>query len=123
MNKKAILSWIAAAVLCAAGIAVFLLLRGLSVDNPAAAIYLDGKLYRTLSLSEDTELAVESERGYNVVTVKDGAVSVTEADCPDKICVKSGAVSGGAVPIICLPHRLAVRIISAEEGNIDAQIN
>ncbi len=122
MSKKAIIAWSGAVLLCLAGIAVFLLLRGVNISNPVAEIYLDGSLYRTLSLSEDTELIVESSYGSNTITVSDGAVSVTAADCPDKVCVASGAICGGAVPIICLPHRLEVRIVSAERSDIDTQI-
>ncbi len=123
MNKKIIAAWIAAAAACAAGIAVFLMMKGMQINQPAAAIYLDGKLYRTLSLEEDTQLEIASSYGSNTVKVEAGAISVVSADCPDKVCVRSGAISGGAIPIICLPHRLEIRIISTAEDEVDAQIN
>lgn len=110
MDKKSVAVGSSLALLCALGLLASMLLFGSEKDNPCAQIYVGGELYKTLPLSEDAEVTVETELGRNVVTVKDGAVSVTEADCPDKVCVRTGALSGGDVPIICLPHRLEIRI-------------
>ena len=39
-----------------------------------------------------------------------GAISVTEADCPDGICVRQGKLTTAGVPIVCMPHRLVIEI-------------
>ncbi len=122
MSKKTIIAWTAAALVAIAGIAAFILLRSADVSDPAAEIYLDGKLHKTVSLSQNTEFTVSSEYGSNTIRVSDGTIAVVGADCPDKVCIASGAISGGMVPIICLPHRLEIRIISASDENIDIQI-
>ena len=122
MNKRTIASWLAAALVCAAGITLFLLMRGINVTDPVAEIYVNGELYRSVRLDSDTEFAVESSYGSNTIRVKDGRIAVISADCPDKVCVSSGAISGGAVPIICLPHRLEIRIVSGADDDIDTQI-
>ncbi len=75
-----------------------------------AEIYSNGELVKKLPLSEDTVFKVECESGYNVIQISGGAVSVTDADCPDKVCVKTGALSDGVIPIVCLPHRLEVKV-------------
>ena len=123
MSRKMIAAWAAAVLVCIVGIAVFLLMCGIEASAPAAEIYLDGKLYKTISLYENTEFTVHSEYGSNKIRVANGAIAVIEADCPDKVCISSGAVSSGIVPIICLPHRLEIRIISTEADDIDVQIN
>lgn len=74
-----------------------------------ADIYVDGKLYRSVSLSTDCSFRVNTDRGYNDICIKNGTISVTAADCPDKVCVKSGICTGSA-PIVCLPHRLTIQI-------------
>lgn len=122
MSKRIIIAWVAVALVCIAGIVLFLLLRGSDVTNPVAEIYLDGELYRTVSLSEDIEFTVTSDHGSNTICVKNNSIAVISADCPDKVCISSGAISGGVVPIICLPHRLEIRIVSADEADIDVQI-
>ena len=122
MSKKTIIAWTAAALVAIAGIAAFILLRSADISDPAAEIYLDGKLHKTVTLSQNAEFTVSSEYGSNTIRVSDGTIAVVGADCPDKVCIASGAISGGMVPIICLPHRLEIRIISASDENIDIQI-
>ena len=122
MSKKTIAAWLAAALLCVAGITLFLLLRGMNITDPAAEIYVDGSLYRRVDLAQDATFTVESEHGTNTIRVSEGRISVISADCPDQVCVASGAISGGAVPIICLPHRLEIRIVSAADNDTDTQI-
>lgn len=102
---------------------VFLLCAALSayllLPKQAAAsvtVISDGTTVAVLELSKDTELTVPYGDGYNVITVRDGAVRVTEASCPDRYCVRSGARSAG-LPIICLPNRLVLRF--SEPGDLD----
>ena len=82
-----------------------------------AEVYSDGKLVATVSLAVDQEKIIESDYGINVVTVKDGKIAVTHADCPDGYCMKRGFCSGGA-QIVCLPNRLVIRFGGHQE--IDA---
>ncbi len=104
------------------GIIVWVYMRNVKVENPQAEIYSEGKLIYRLSLSEATEFTVTTDSGNNTITIADGKISVTAADCPDKVCVNTGAVSGGNIPIICLPHKLEIRIVSGS-STIDAQVN
>lgn len=71
----------------------------------AARIYSDGELVKTVSLGVDQEFSVH---GHNTITVEDGAIAVTQADCPDGYCMKRGFCSGGA-DIVCLPNRLVIQ--------------
>lgn len=98
-------------IVCAAAAAI---LYGADKNDPCAEVYVNGSLYAALPLSEDRELVVKTELGTNTVRVKDGAVSVVEADCPDKVCVHTGAVSKGNVPIICLPHKLEIKVVNGK---------
>lgn len=76
----------------------------------------EGQLLYVLSLSENTQVTVKTERGTNIVTVLDGKVAVTEADCPDGYCMARGYCSGGT-QIVCLPNRLVLEFVG--ETNID----
>lgn len=115
MNKKYFTALGLLLVIAAAGIAVWFIMKNAEREQPTVEIIQDGKLLRTVSLSEDTEFTIECAEGFNTVTVKDGAVMISSADCPDLVCVKTGAISGGAVPIVCLPHRLEIRVVSGGE--------
>ena len=112
MSKKYYIALAALLVIAAAGIAAWFIMKKTRFEEPTAEIIQDGKLLKTVPLSENTEFIIECDDGYNTVTVKDGAVMISAADCPDLVCVKTGAISGGAMPIVCLPHRLEVRVIN-----------
>lgn len=115
MKKKTAIVWAILAATAVGGIVVFLMMRGIKVENPVANVYLNGELVYTLPLDEDAEVRVESENGYNVVKVENGEVRISEADCPDLVCVRTGAISGGTVPIVCLPHRVEIKVSSNSE--------
>ena len=53
-------------------------------------------------------------RGYTLtVAVENGAVRVSESDCPNQDCVHSGAISRAGQSIVCLPARVAVTLEGA----------
>ena len=74
----------------------------------------DGKLVKTVLLSVDQSFAVEGPQGTNVITVADGKIAVTEADCPDHYCMKRGYCSGGTA-IVCLPNKLVIEFSAQQE--------
>ena len=82
-------------------------------------VWSDGELLYTLPLSVPRQITVESAYGTNVVTVENGAVAVTEADCPDHYCMKRGFCDGG-VQIVCLPNRLVLKFVG--EQTVDAVV-
>lgn len=91
--------------------AVLLLQRLLQGDGVTAVVKVGSQVTHTLPLSRDQELWVgDEEIGRNLVRVKDGKVMVVEADCPDKVCVHTGAISQEGEVIACLPHGLIVYI-------------
>ncbi len=75
-----------------------------------AEVWSEGKLLYTLDLQEAQTRTVTTSRGTNVITVKDGKLAVTQADCPDGYCMDRGFCSGG-MQIVCLPHQLIVQFL------------
>jgi hypothetical protein len=94
------------------------------MDEAGVEILLDGELLERYPLSEDRTVTVPgAEEGYNLVLVSGGTVKVTDADCPDRLCMKQKGISRDGESIICLPHRLVVRIQSQKESDVDAVTN
>lgn len=110
-------SWI---VICGV---LFVLCGGLSLwllgpgESQYAQVICDGEVLFTLDLRVDQERVVETVHGRNVVSVRQGKVAVTEADCPDGYCMQRGWCAGGP-QIVCLPNRLVIRF--TEGGDVDA---
>lgn len=73
-----------------------------------------GEIIAELDLSKDTVFEAEtSDGGKNTIQVKDGSVFVSDANCPDLICVKTGKISTTGLPVACLPHGLIITIQDA----------
>ena len=80
-----------------------------------ARITSDGEFLLTVDLAIDQEFTVESSGGgRNTITVKDGAIAVTAADCPDHYCMDRGFCTGGT-QIVCLPNRLVISFLDDQE--------
>ena len=119
MGKKYAAALVILLLIAAAGIAAWVVMKNEKHgEAPSVEIIQNGVLLKTVPLSEDIEFTIECGDGSNTVTIRDGAVMVSRADCPDLVCVKTGAISGGAVPIICLPHRLEIRVVNGEDVEV-----
>ena len=93
-------------------------------EGAEVVVTVDGEVYRTLPLDEDTTLTVGGKQGdYNVVEIKDGEVRMTEADCRDQICVNHKAIHYNNESIVCLPHKVTVEIHGGEESDVDIMTN
>lgn len=99
-----------AVILVISAIMTFLFMR--PSDSERVVVIRDGEVLYSfdLSKSENQTIRVEYEGGgYNIIEIKDGAIKISDADCPDKTCVKSGTLDYSGLPIVCLPHHLIVR--------------
>ena len=117
MTKTKAIIAVFAALLIISGLGA-LAVRSLPGGN-VARVYVDGKQVREIPLDRDSETVIETAWGSNTITVTAGELRVTEADCPDKVCIRTGILRGG-VPIVCLPHRLTVTLGAG--GDADAAV-
>jgi hypothetical protein len=112
MKNKAWIALIGALLIVCLAASVWLLWpKG---DAAYAEIRSGGKLIHTLDLSIDREITVATHKGTNVITVKDGHIAVTQADCPDHYCMDRGFCAGG-LQIVCLPNELEIRFVGEPE--------
>ena len=117
MNKatKAILALLVLAVV-ASGVWIFLGKSG--AENPRVVIEVDGEIFADYDMDEVKGIIpVSTENGgENRVWVQEDLVFMDSANCPDQTCVKQGVIKDGTVPIVCLPHKVIVRIEGGESG-------
>ncbi len=89
-------------------------------SGAVAAVYVNGVKTAEYPLSVDTTVTLKSENGgYNVLVVSDGCADVTDASCPDGICVRTRAVRYAGESIICLPNKTEIRIEGAPFSGVD----
>ena len=117
MNKatKAILAVLVLAVV-ASGAWIFLGKSG--AENPRVVIEVDGEIFADYDMDEVKGIIpISTENGgENRVWVQEDLVFMDSANCPDQTCVKQGVIKDGTVPIVCLPHKVIVRIEGGESG-------
>ena len=108
-----------AAVLLILGVTGVLIVKyGLKSGN-TADVYIDDKLVQTIDLSVDDEYTFQTDKGSNTVEVRNGAVSMKSADCPDKVCVRMGTKNRNGATITCLPHKLVIEVHGGQEQEVD----
>lgn len=82
-------------------------------------IIQDGKIIERYAVDKNLSKTVNITNGdfKNIIEIKDGKIRMISANCPDKLCVKSHEISKNGEMIVCLPHRLYVKLVNAEEEN------
>ena len=111
-------------ILLLAGLLILCLALSFFLTRPGKAAtraaIRSGDTVITISLLEDQEFTLHApDGGYNTITVRDGKIAVTEADCPDRYCVRQGFCNSG-VQIVCLPHGLVISFLN--DAGIDGAV-
>lgn len=102
----------------------FFFQRTKETDGIKAVVYQDGIETGTYFLHDaQTKTISYKEGGYNVLSIETDGVSVRDADCPDKLCVKHRKISKNGESIICLPHKLVIEIQGGDMAEMDAIAN
>ena len=85
-------------------------------DNLYVEVSIDGKIDSRFVIDKDVEIMLSTG---NKLIIKDGLVSIHEANCPDKLCIKQGSISKMNESIICLPNKLIVRIVQDKKSSAE----
>ncbi|MGN0160979.1 MAG: NusG domain II-containing protein [Lachnospiraceae bacterium] len=97
------------------GITAFLYAK--KAPGSIANVYVDGECVYSVDLSLVTQgytrEIISKDGSVNTLSIEPGRICISAADCPDQVCVHTGWIADSVAPIVCLPHRLVVRI----EGN------
>ena len=117
MNKatKAILALLVLAVVASGA---WILFGRSSAADPRVVIEVDGEIFAAYDMDEVKGIIpISTENGgENRVWVQEDLVFMDSANCPDQTCVKQGVIKDSTVPIVCLPHKVIVRIEGGESG-------
>lgn len=83
-------------------------------DSTLVEIVQDNDVLYTFDLSSapNQNIDIEYDGSHNVVTIEDGKIFISKADCNDNTCVKTGVLKSKSLPIVCLPNHLIIRFKS-----------
>ena len=104
---------ILAAVILLIAVAGLLFVKLTKTQGNTVVVKIDGVKAVEYSLDEDVRYEIKTGKNnedINVLVIKDGKASITEADCPDGICKDYRPISYVGETIVCLPHKVVVEI-------------
>ncbi len=121
VKKKDIILIAVVLVVAIAGLLVFYLTQK---SGDTVVVTIDGVIYNEYPLNKDIEVDIPGiNGGTNHLVIKDGFADMTDADCPDKICVDSRKISKTGESIICLPNKVVVKIEGNTLSEVDGSTN
>lgn|GEM_PF-1444467 len=85
---------------------------GIVTDSPGSGAVISDQDDMKKRETDETVKTCETNR----IVIENGTVRVSEANCKNGICVKTGEIRMSGERILCLPHRL---IVSIEGGEVD----
>ena len=109
-------------------------------EGGTVLISLDGREYAKFPLSQEGIYLIRSgesirkldseevpaditDKGYNILKVKDGYATMIKAGCPDLLCVHQADIKHTGDQIVCLPNKVVVEIINGKAGEVDIVTN
>ena len=104
-------------ILLLAAILIFLYVRSGQETGAVAVVTVDGEEVGRYPLNKSGTFSLNG--GSNILVIGDGMAWVSEANCPDKICMGMGKISRNGEFIACLPNRVLIVIEGGEETGVD----
>ena len=87
---------------------ILLLIIRAENNGTYVTVSLDGRVIGSYALTEKKQVVEIGES--NILTIINNEAYMSNALCPDKICVERGRVSKSGEEIICMPNRVIVRL-------------
>ena len=86
-------------------------------EGATAVVRVDGRVTERHPLTENGVYPLNG--GSNILVIENGEAFLSEADCPDLLCVKQGRIRYNGQTITCLPNRLTVTVEGGESNGVD----
>ena len=86
-------------------------------EGGEVVVRVDGVITERHSLSADGRFPLNG--GSNILVIRDGQAWLSEANCPDLLCVKQGKIRYTGQVITCLPNRVTVTVEGGESDGVD----
>ena len=106
-------------ILLLAALLLFALTQGTRESGAEAVVTVDGTEVGRYPLSKAGTFPLNG--GTNILVIENGEAWVTEANCPDKICMGMGKISRNGEFIACLPNRLLIVVEGGEKAAVDGR--
>ena len=110
-----------AAVLLVPGVILLGVLFFRGDSGNTVTVRVGGEAVASFPLEQDTEYRIEgADGGTNLLVIEYGTARISQADCPDGLCVGMGRIRRAGQSIVCLPHQVIVEVEGGEGEGVDA---
>ncbi|MCR5664701.1 MAG: NusG domain II-containing protein [Oscillospiraceae bacterium] len=116
-DRKGLHDLLLIAALLLLALAVFLVLNAFREQGGVAVVRVNGAETERHSLSVNGVFPLNG--GSNVLVIENGEAWLSEANCPDLLCVGQGKIRYAGQTITCLPNRLTVTVEGGESDGVD----
>ena len=116
-DKKRRTDLIVIASLLLLALALYLVLGATRQEGGVVVVRVDGAETERHALSQDGTYPLNG--GSNILVIAGGQAWLSEANCPDLLCVRQGKIHYTGQSIICLPNRLTVTVEGGESDGVD----
>ena len=82
-------------------------------------ITVDGNELGTYSLGKDQTISIGNT---NICEIKVGQARMTEATCPDHLCMKQHAIDKNGGTIVCLPNKVVIEGKKSSSSNSEDEL-
>ena len=113
-RKKLLRDIILIVAALSAGVVLLIVTGSRGKAGSCAVVMVRNNETARYSLSTDGIYTING--GTNTIEIKDGKVRMTEAECPNHLCVRQGWISFSGQSIVCLPNELSVTITGADDA-------
>ncbi len=119
INKSDVILILSIFLISAMMLVIFLLYKNGSDGELVLEVSVDGEIYGRYPLDTDRTINIGET---NICTISGGYVSMTDAECPDKSCMKMKSISKAGETIVCLPNRVVLKIVGKERSEVDVVV-
>lgn len=94
--------------------------NGSGLNGAVLEVSYDGNIVDRIDMSEvyaKTSLELHGGGGSNLLEIGPDGVRMASADCPGGDCLRMAPLVSTTGAIVCLPHKLTVRLRMANDGN------
>jgi len=108
------------AFLVAATFSSYVLVERVTTQGSVVLVEVDGELRYKADLQSDASVIIQGASGKLTLQIREGRVSISEADCPNHICVRTSPKSRSGELIVCAPNKTMIQIVGQTDEKIRA---
>jgi len=108
------------AVILAIGVSLFFLNSLLQQPGATVKVISGRDVSGVYNLSENRDVIINTDGGYNIIEISNGAAKMKEANCPGGDCLTQSPIDKTGQQVACLPNKVLIMVEGADDSAPDS---